>query len=94
MAIAGLICGYVGGILSIAVVLVIGLLSARAASTVSNVRLLPAYSSSAVPAVPAVPAPPRPPVVAHCPVVGTLPTSAMDPVTSGAPLPAAPSLGH
>jgi hypothetical protein len=55
MAIAGLVCGYIGGILSIAVILVVGLLASRAASTV-NVQLLPAVSSSAVPA-PAAPAP-------------------------------------
>jgi hypothetical protein len=94
MAIAGLVCGYVGGILSIAVVLVIGLLTARAASTVTNVRLLPAYSSSAVPAVPAVPVGSRGLPVPIAPVLATLPTPAIAPVASGAPSPAAPSLGH
>jgi hypothetical protein len=82
MAIAGLVCGYVAGILSIAVVLIIGLLAVRAASTVTNVRFLPAYSTTAVPVGPPAPAIPM------------LPTPAVDPVTRIAPLPAAPSLRH
>jgi hypothetical protein len=79
MAVAGLVCGYVGGILSIAIILVVGLLAARAASTVTNVRLLPVFSTSAVPAVPVAP--------------GTLllPNLGTDPAASGASIPAASS---
>ena len=67
MAIAGLVCGYVGGILSIAVVLVIGLLAARAASTVTNVQLMPVFSTNAVPVGSPAPA------VSIAPTFGTLP---------------------
>jgi hypothetical protein len=88
MAIAGLVCGYVGGILSIVVVLVIGLLAARAASTVTNVQLLPAFSSSAVPVGSPAPA------VSIVPATATLPTPAVDSVSRSAPLPAAPSPGR
>jgi Domain of unknown function (DUF4190) len=88
MAIAGLVCGYIAGILSIAVVLIIGLLAARAASTVTNVRFLPAFSTSAVPVGP------PPPGISVIPATATLPTPAVGPVTRGAPLPAAPSLRH
>ena len=89
MAVAGLVCGYVGGILSIAIILVVGLLAARAASTVTNMRLLPDFSTSAVPAVPVAPGPPIAPGRTLL-----LPTLATDPAASGASIPAAPSLGH
>jgi hypothetical protein len=61
MAIAGLVCGYVAGLLSIAAVLFIGLVAARAASSVPNFQLLPAYSTSAVPATGGAPLPAAPP---------------------------------
>ena len=89
MAIAGLVCGYIGGILSIAVILVVGLLASRAASTV-NVQLLPAVSSSAVPA-PAVPAPaaPGPAVPAPAAPGPAVPVGSPVPaVPVGAPAPA------
>ena len=81
MATAGLVCGYVGGILSIAVVLVIGLLAVRAASTVTNMQLLPDFSTTAVPAVPVGGPAPAVPAV---PIVPTTVTPALS----------APSLSH
>jgi hypothetical protein len=89
MAIAGLVCGYVGGILSIAAILVIGLLAARAASSVTNVQLIPVFSTNAVP-VGSSPAP----AVSIVPTFGTVPSPAIDPVTSSHPLPAASSFGY
>jgi peptidyl-prolyl cis-trans isomerase B (cyclophilin B) len=70
MATAGLVCGYIGGILSIAVVLIIGLLAARAASTVTNMQLLPAYSTSAAPVGAPAPAVPIVPPTAALPSPG------------------------
>ena len=88
MAVAGLVCGYVGGILSIAIILVVGLLAARAASTVTNVQLLPDFSTSAVPAVPVAPG------ATLAPRTLLLPHLATDPAAGGASISAAPSPGR